>query len=70
MSALVLAGLPVTRILTSSAATLLSALPWAVKIRRWPRAGRRAPCPVLARHGADEQGEFAPSKTLFGSSPI
>ena len=55
--ALVLAGLPVTPMRTSSAATALRALPCAVKIA--PLAESRSPrsMPLAARAGADQQRE-------------
>jgi hypothetical protein len=65
MSALVLAGLPVTRTLMSSAATSLSALPWAVKIA--PLAEQVAALHAGgARAGADEQGEVHAVEDLVG----
>ena len=66
ISALVLAGLPVTPMRTSSAATSLSALPWAVKIA--PLASSRSPrsMPWSARTGADEQGEVDAVEDLVG----
>ncbi len=48
ISALVLAGLPTTRTLMSSAAWSLMALPCGLKMPPLPRAGRRAPCPWCA----------------------
>ena len=70
ISALVLAGLPVTPMRMSSAATSLSALPWAVKIA--PLASSRSPrsMPLVRGRAPTSSARFAPSKTLFASSPI
>ena len=68
--ALVLAGLPVTPMRTSSAATSLSALPWAVKIA--PLASSRSPRSMPGPRGRapTSRARLTPSKTLFASSPI
>ena len=70
MSALVLAGLPVTPMRMSSAATSLSALPWAVKIA--PLAESRSPrsMPLVRGRAPTSSARLAPSKTLFASWPI
>ena len=70
ISALVLAGLPVTPMRMSSAATSLSALPWAVKIA--PLASSRSPrsMPLVRGRAPTSRARFAPSKTVFASSPI
>ena len=68
--ALVLAGLPVTPMRTSSAATSLSALPWAVKIA--PLAESRSPRSMPGPRGRapTSRARFTPSKILFASAPI
>ena len=62
ISALVLAGLPVTPMRMSSAATSLSALPWAVKIA--PLASSRSPrsMPLVRGRAPTSRARFAPSK--------
>ena len=62
ISALVLAGLPVTPIRMSSAATSLRALPWAVKIA--PLASSRSPrsMPLVRGRAPTSRARFAPSK--------
>ena len=70
ISALVLAGLPVTPIRTSSAATSLSALPWAVKIA--PLASSRSPRSMPGPRGRapTSRARFTPLKILLASAPI
>jgi hypothetical protein len=70
ISALVLAGLPVTPMRTSSAATSLSALPWAVKMA--PFASRRSPrsMPLVRGRAPTSSARLTPSKMVFASSPI
>src|SRR6201995_3513802 len=70
ISALVLAGLPVTPMRTSSAATEFSALPCAVKIA--PFASSRSPRSMPGPRGRapTSNARFTPSKILFGSAPI
>src|ERR1700675_4133441 len=70
ISALVLAGLPVTPMRTSSAATELRALPWAVKIA--PLAESRSPrsMPLVRGRAPTSRARFTPSKILFASAPI
>ena len=70
MSALVLAGLPVTVIFTSSAATSLSALPWGAKMP--PLASSRSPRSMPGPRGRapTSSARLTPSKTVFASSPI
>ena len=70
ISALVLAGLPVTRTRMSSAATSLRALPCAVNSA--PLADSRSPrsMPAVRGRAPTSSAMFAPSKTLVGSSPI
>ena len=70
MRALVLAGLPVTVTLTSSAATALSALPWGAKMP--PLASSRSPRSMPGPRGRapTRRARLTPSKTLIGSSPI
>ena len=70
ISALVLAGLPVTVIRMSSAAWSLSALPWAVKIA--PLASSRSPrsMPLLRGRAPTSRATLAPSKMRLASSPI
>ena len=64
--ALVLAGLPVTPMRTSSAATSLRALPWAVKIAPLADEQVTALHAGAARAGADEQGEVDAVEDLLG----
>ena len=66
ISALVLAGLPVTPIRTSSAATSLSALPWAVKIA--PLASSRSPrsMPWPRGRAPTSRARLTPSKIVVG----
>ncbi len=70
ISALVLAGFPVTPIRMSSAATSLSALPWSVKIA--PLADSRSPrsIPFVRGRAPTSSARLAPSKTVRASSPI
>ena len=70
MSALVLAGLPVTSTLTSSAAWSLSARPCGLKMA--PFASSRSPrsMPLLRGRAPTRKARFTPSKTWLGSSPI
>ena len=70
ISALVLAGLPVTPMRTSSAATALSALPCAVKIA--PLAESRSPRSMPGPRGRapTSSARLTPSKIFSASSPI
>ena len=70
ISALVLAGLPVTPMRTSSAATSLSALPWAVKIA--PLASSRSPRSMPGPRGRapTSRARLTPSKICSASAPI
>ena len=70
MSALVLAGLPVTPMRTSSAATALRALPWAVKIA--PLAESRSPRSMPGPRGRapTSRARLTPSKIFSASEPI
>ncbi len=70
ISALVLAGLPVTPMRTSSAATSLSALPCAVKIA--PFASSRSPRSMPGPRGRapTSSARLTPSKITAGSLPI
>ena len=70
ISALVLAGLPVTPTRTSEAATLLRALPWAVKIA--PLAESRSPRSMPGPRGRapTSRARLTPSKIRSASSPI
>ena len=70
ISALVLAGFPVTPTRTSSAATSLSALPWAVKIA--PLASSRSPrsMPFVRGRAPTSRARLTPSKTVVASSPM
>ena len=63
-------GLPVTPMRTSSAATELSALPWAVKIA--PLALRRSPrsMPAVRGRAPTSSATLTPSSTVLASSPI
>ena len=66
MSALVLAGLPVTPMRTSSAATALRALPWAVKMA--PLAESRSPRSMPGPRGRapTRRARLTPSKIFSG----
>ena len=66
MRALVLAGLPVTPMRTSSAATALRALPWAVKIA--PLASSRSPRSMPGPRGRapTSRARLTPSKIFSG----
>ena len=68
--ALVLAGLPVTPMRTSSAATSLRALPWAVKIA--PLAASRSPRSMPGPRGRapTSRARLTPSKIFSASAPI
>jgi hypothetical protein len=70
ISALVLAGLPVTPMRMSSAATEFSALPCAVKIA--PLASNRSPRSIPGPRGLapTSNARCTPSKILFASAPI
>ena len=70
MSALVFAGLPVTEICTSSAATSLRALPCGAKMP--PLASSRSPRSMPGPRGRAPTSSawLTPSKTTRGSSPI
>lgn len=70
ISALVFAGLPTTRILTSSAALSLMALPCGLKMP--PLASRRSPrsMPLVRGRAPTRRPTFVPSKATFGSSVI
>ena len=64
------AGVPVTSTLTSSAATLFNARPWAVKMA--PLALSRSPrsMPAVRGRAPTSIARLTPSNTLVGSSPI
>ena len=68
MSALVLAGLPTTRTLMSSAALSLMALPCGLKMP--PLAASRSPrsMPLVRGRAPTSRATLAPSKATFGSS--
>ena len=68
--ALVLAGLPVTPMRTSDAATALSALPCAVKIA--PLASSRSPRSMPGPRGRapTSRARLTPSKMVFASAPV
>lgn len=68
ISALVLAGLPTTRILTSSAAWSLMALPCGLKMP--PLAESRSPrsMPLVRGRAPTSRPTLVPSKATFGSS--
>lgn len=70
ISALVLAGLPTTRTLMSSAAWSLMALPCGLKMP--PLASRRSPrsMPFVRGRAPTRSATFAPSKATFGSSEM
>src|SRR3954469_12864006 len=70
ISALVLAGLPTTRMRMSSAALSERALPWAVKMA--PLADSRSPRSMPAVRGREptRRATFAPSNALFASSVL
>ena len=66
----VLAGLPVTRTRTSSAATSFRALPWAVKMAPFLVSRSERSIPALRGMAPTRKAALTPSKTFFGSSPI
>ena len=68
--ALVFAGLPVTPIRTSSAATLLSALPWAVKIAPFASSRSLRSMPGPRGRAPTSRARLTPSKIFSGSEPI
>ncbi len=70
ISALVLAGLPVTTTRTSWSATSFSALPCSVKIA--PLASSRSPrsMPLVRGRAPTSRASWAPSNTSRGSEPI
>ena len=70
MRALVLAGLPTTRTLTSSAALSFSALPWTVKMP--PLASSRSARSIPALRGIEptSSATCTPSKATLASSEV
>ena len=70
ISALVLAGLPVTPMRTSSAATLLRAWPWAVKIAPFAESRSLRSMPGPRGRAPTSRARFTPSKIFSASAPI
>lgn len=70
ISALVLAGLPVTSTLTSSAAWSLSARPWTVKIAPFASSRSERSIPLLRGRAPTSIARLTPSNTVLASSPI
>jgi hypothetical protein len=68
--ALVLAGLPVTPMRTSSAATLLSALPCSVKIAPFAESRSLRSMPGPRGRAPTRRARLTPSKIFSASAPI
>ncbi len=70
ISALVLAGLPVTVTRMSLAAWSFSALPWPVKIPPLASSRSARSIPLARGRAPTSRAMLTPSKTTFGSEPI